>query len=55
SFAQTSVNFLGHTISSAGLEVDKLKTAAIEQWKTPTTVKELQSFLGLAGYYRRFI
>jgi hypothetical protein len=55
SFAQESVRFLGHTISFDGLEVDKTKTAAIEQWKTPTTVKELQSFLGLAGYYRRFI
>ncbi|OWZ18963.1 LOW QUALITY PROTEIN: Retroelement [Phytophthora megakarya] len=54
-FAQSSVNFLGHTISSKGLQVDQTKTSSIEQWKVPTTVKELQSFLGLAGYYRRFI
>ncbi|KAF1319500.1 Pol protein, partial [Globisporangium splendens] len=55
SFGKTSVDFLGHTVSSSGLSVDKRKTAAIEAYPEPTSRKELQSFLGLAGYYRRFI
>jgi len=54
-FAKSEVGFLGHTVSSQGLAVDKSKTTAIATWPTPTTIKELQSFLGLAGYYRRFI
>jgi hypothetical protein len=54
-FASTSVNFLGHTISAQGLKVDIKKTDAIAKWPTPTNQKELLSFLGLAGYYRRFI
>ncbi|KAF1313294.1 putative retroelement, partial [Globisporangium splendens] len=54
-FAATSVNFLGHTISAQGLTVDTKKTDAIAKWPTPTSQKELLSFLGLAGYYRRFI
>ncbi|KAF1316466.1 putative retroelement, partial [Globisporangium splendens] len=54
-FAVQEASFLGHTVSKDGLAVGKLKTTAIENWPTPTTVKELQSFLGLAGYYRRFI
>ncbi|KAF1314711.1 Retroelement pol polyprotein, partial [Globisporangium splendens] len=54
-FASTSVNFLGHTISAQGLTVDTKETDAIAKWPTPTNQKELLSFLGLAGYYRRFI
>jgi hypothetical protein len=54
-YARESVDFLVHTISKDGLHVNKKKTTAIEQWPAPTTVKELQGFLGLAGYYRRFI
>ncbi|GMF28719.1 unnamed protein product [Phytophthora fragariaefolia] len=50
-----SVDFLGHTISAEGLYVDSRKTHAIAAWPEPSTVKELQRFLGLAGYYRRFI
>lgn len=52
---QPKVHFLGHTVSVSGLEVDTKKTEAIAQWPAPHTQKELQSFLGLAGYYRRFI
>mmetsp|Transcript_60919 Transcript_60919/g.125512 ORF Transcript_60919/g.125512 Transcript_60919/m.125512 type:complete len:1332 (-) Transcript_60919:1893-5888(-) len=55
SFFQTSVDFLGHVISQDGIAVDPAKTAAIEQWPTPTDAHELRSFLGLANYYRRFI
>ncbi|KAE9335761.1 hypothetical protein PF008_g13339 [Phytophthora fragariae] len=54
-FGAASVDFLDHTVSQEGLCVDKRKTHAIEQYPAPTTVKQLQSFLGLAGYYRRFI
>lgn len=54
-FGQSSVDFLGHTISSAGLHVDARKTRAIAEWSEPGNAQELQRFLGLAGYYRRFI
>ncbi|PNX73285.1 retrotransposon-related protein [Trifolium pratense] len=49
------VNFLGHVISSGGIAVDPAKVDAVLQWKTPESVTEIRSFLGLAGYYRRFI
>ncbi|OWZ04564.1 Retroelement pol Polyprotein [Phytophthora megakarya] len=54
-FGQPEVKFLGHTISAKGLAVDSRKTEAIAHWPAPTNQKQLQSFLGLAGYYRRFI
>ncbi|GMF18186.1 unnamed protein product [Phytophthora lilii] len=54
-FGQRSVDFLGHTISEAGLHVDACKTRAIAEWPAPRNVQELQRFLGLAGYYHRFI
>ncbi|GMF52310.1 unnamed protein product [Phytophthora fragariaefolia] len=54
-FGQSSVDFLGHTISVDGLHVDSRKTRAIAEWPETSSVKELQRFLGLAGYYRRFI
>jgi hypothetical protein len=49
------VSFLGHIISSGGISVDPAKVEEIVVWSIPTTVTEIQSFLGLAGYYRRFI
>lgn len=42
-------------ISNQGLSVDPAKIAAIQQWPEPKSVKEVRSFLGLAGYYRKFI
>ncbi|KAA3466492.1 Transposon Ty3-G Gag-Pol polyprotein [Gossypium australe] len=47
--------FLGHIMSAAGIRVDSSKISAILEWKPPRNVFEVRSFLGLAGYYRRFV
>jgi hypothetical protein len=49
------IKFLGHTISQDGISVDPEKVQEVMDWKPPTIVRQIQSFLGLAGYYRRFI
>jgi hypothetical protein len=46
---------LGHTISQDGIVVDPDKVQEVMNWKPPTTVRQIRSFLGLARYYRRFI
>jgi len=54
-FWLTSVKFLGHTISSDGISVDPSKVQEVMDWKPPSSVHQIRCFLGLAGYYRRFI
>lgn len=54
-FAQKSVEYLGHTVSADGIAASKEKTRAVSSWKVPTTLRELRAFLGFASYYRRFV
>jgi hypothetical protein len=46
---------LGHIISNGGISVDPAKVREIVAWKIPSTVTKIKSFLGLVGYYQRFI
>jgi hypothetical protein len=55
SFGLTRCHFFGHIISNGGISVDPAKVKEIVVWSIPTIVMEIRSFLGLAGYYRRFI
>ena len=52
---QTEVEFLGHHVGREGLRVMEDKIDAVRDWPVPTTIRELRAFLGLAGYYRRFV
>ncbi len=54
-FLRRSVAYLGHTISGEGIQVTQERTQAVEQWLPPKNQTELQSFLGLTNYYRKFM
>ncbi|XP_063054507.1 uncharacterized protein LOC134448779 [Engraulis encrasicolus] len=49
------VKFLGHRVSHQGVSPDPDKVSAVQEWQTPRTVRQVRSFLGFVGYYRRFI
>jgi hypothetical protein len=54
-FGKRSVEFLGHIVSAEGIHTEPSKIEKVKDWPTPTSIKELHSFLGMASYYRRFI
>ncbi|GJY45733.1 putative reverse transcriptase domain-containing protein [Tanacetum coccineum] len=54
-FWLSKVQFLGHVIDSEGIHVDPAKIESIKDWESPKTLTEIRQFLGLVGYYRRFI
>jgi transposase InsO family protein/predicted aspartyl protease len=55
SFFQKEVLFLGHVVSTDGVKTDPSKIEAVRDWPVPVNAKQVRSFLGLAGYYRRFV
>lgn len=54
-FGQQRISYLGHVISADRVATDPTKIQAVRDWPTPTNVKEVRQFLGLAGYYQRFM
>ena len=50
-----SVEFLGHRVTADGIAPDRAKISAVVDWPIPMCVKDVRAFIGLAGYYRRFI
>lgn len=54
-FWKQEIGFLGHRVSEKGVSVDPEKIEVIQKWPRPTAVTEIRSFLGLAGYYRKFV
>jgi reverse transcriptase-like protein/integrase-like protein len=54
-FFQSEITFLGHVINAQGIKMEPSKVDAVLKWPAPKNIHELRSFLGLAGYYRRFV
>ena len=55
SFAQRDIEYLGHVISGKGVATEPSKIVVVQQWPTPSNIKQLRGFLGITGYYRKFI
>ncbi|KAG8503076.1 hypothetical protein CXB51_000916 [Gossypium anomalum] len=54
-FGTHQIEYLGHVISAGKVTIDATKVEGVSNWPTPKSIKELRGFLGLSGYYRRFI
>ena len=54
-FFKTRITYLGHIVSSKGIETDPKKVEAVKNWTVPKTATDVRSFLGFTNYYRRFI
>jgi hypothetical protein len=55
SFGQQLISYLGHVINSKGVSSDPDKIQKVANWPTPLNCKDVRSFLGVAGYYRKFV
>jgi hypothetical protein len=55
SFGQQKIAYLGHVINADGVSSDPTKIAKVASWPTPQSAKDVHCFLGLAGYYRKFV
>jgi hypothetical protein len=55
SFYQSRIHYIGHVISGEGIAMDPAKVEASMEWPAPTNITEVSSFMGLEGYYRRFV
>lgn len=54
-FAQQQLEYLGHLITAQGVATEPSKSTAVLNWPAPVNIKQLRGFLGLIGYYRRFV
>ena len=54
-FHMKEVEYLGSILTTEGIRIDNMKTAAVQDWPTPKNLKEVQSFLGFANFYQQFI